>query len=405
MKRSFRTLAVVCLSLFSSLLFAQTIQTAIPDTVVNEGDTVVVAVEVANFNSIASISLVLSYNTSVLTYLGYQNQHPLLNTGVFIPGGIPPLFKLAWFNITPISIGTDTLIELRFVAHAAGYSALTWDTLTSGNCQLSDEIGNILTAQFTSGSITAEPLAQGVKARLFLQSPWNGTGMNTTLNTAGHLPLSQPYNVAPWNYTGSETLASIPAGMVDWILVELRNIVDGATVVERKAALLMSDGSILHTDLTNEIPFDSSGTYYVAIDHRNHMTIMSVNPLPIPDTTLVDFSNPANLYGGMASVINLSGGVYGMICGDINKDRVLRYSGPGNDRGFILTQINNQTGSTVITTTVNGYFKEDLSMNGQIRYSGPQNDPSRISSNLVAFTGSQVISVTYTSPVPNRINK
>ncbi|HRY98284.1 MAG TPA: cohesin domain-containing protein [Bacteroidales bacterium] len=405
MKRPIRTLAVVCISLISSALFAQSIQTTVPDTVINEGDTVVVAVEVSNFNAVSSISLVLGYNTSVLTYLGHQNAHPSLASGIFIPGGIPPLFKLAWFAITPITIGSGTLIELQFLAHNAGYSALTWDTLTSGNCQYSDAIGDIYPAHFTSGSITAESLAQGVKARLFLQSAWNGSGMGTNLNTGGYLPLAQPYNVSPWNYAGAETLASIPSGMVDWVLVELRDIVDGATVVERRAALLMSDGSILHTDLTNEIPFDSAGSYYVVIDHRNHMPVMSANPKPIPDTTLVDFSNPANLYGGTASAINLAGGIYGMIAGDLNKDRVIRYSGPNNDRVLILSRIAAQTGSSVITTMVNGYFKEDVSMNGQIRYSGPQNDPSRISGNLITLTGSNIISVTYTSPVPAAIAK
>ena len=36
------------------------------------------------------------------------------------------------------------------------------------------------------------------------------------------IPLTQPYNGAPWNYTGTESVATIPAGVVDWVLPELR---------------------------------------------------------------------------------------------------------------------------------------------------------------------------------------
>ncbi len=47
--------------------------------------------------------------------------------------------------------------------------------------------------------------------------------MNTSINDRGSIPLSQPYNTPPWNYTGDESVISIPnADVVDWLLLELR---------------------------------------------------------------------------------------------------------------------------------------------------------------------------------------
>ena len=46
--------------------------------------------------------------------------------------------------------------------------------------------------------------------------------MNTSLLTGGYIPTTQPYSGAPWSYSGTESVGSIPALVVDWILVELR---------------------------------------------------------------------------------------------------------------------------------------------------------------------------------------
>ncbi|MCD4697857.1 MAG: VCBS repeat-containing protein, partial [Bacteroidales bacterium] len=62
-----------------------------------------------------------------------------------------------------------------------------------------------------------------VNLNAFLEGPFNQTDMNTGLNP-DHIPLSQPYNIAPWDYTGTESFVSIPnANVVDWVLVELRD--------------------------------------------------------------------------------------------------------------------------------------------------------------------------------------
>ena len=86
-------------------------------------------------------------------------------------------------------------------------------------------------------------LALTVNLKEFLEGPFTGTEMTTLLNSGGIIPLAQPYNVAPWNYSGSESVVSIPnANVVDWVMVELRDAASAplATVGTRIARQAVS---------------------------------------------------------------------------------------------------------------------------------------------------------------------
>ena len=120
--------------------------------------------------------------------------------------------------------------------------------------------------------------------KAFLEGPINGSAMNTALNVQNLIPLSQPYNVAPWNYTGTEQVSSIPnAGIVDWVLIELRETTGDASsatqdkMINRQAAFIKSDGSIVGIDGSSMTTYNGivSGNLYVVIWHRNHLAIMS----------------------------------------------------------------------------------------------------------------------------------
>ena len=70
--------------------------------------------------------------------------------------------------------------------------------------------------------------------------------MNSSLNSV--LPISQPYSVTPWNYSGSESVAAgvftSDTDIVDWVLAELRKASD-KNIVATRAAFIKSDGSIV----------------------------------------------------------------------------------------------------------------------------------------------------------------
>jgi hypothetical protein len=129
--------------------------------------------------------------------------------------------------------------------------------------------------------------------KVILEGPYSSsTGlMSTILNQRGLLPGQtpvgtfatpstggQPYNVAPFNYAGTETMTVYPATVVDWVLVSLRTDSTKASQVMRVAGLLHNDGHISFVNPCFTLP---SGSFYVLVEHRNHMGIMSATKVPV----------------------------------------------------------------------------------------------------------------------------
>ena len=148
-----------------------------------------------------------------------------------------------------------------------------------------------------SGEISGTPLLDNVhqvfdqsKAcaiKVFLEGPFNGTDMNTSLTGQPELvegfPLTQPYNLPPWNYEGTESIVSLPnPDIVDWVLIEFRDAPDAAsatqaTIIERQAALLKNDGSVVGLDGTSILSFNHViiHSLFAVVYHRNHLAIIS----------------------------------------------------------------------------------------------------------------------------------
>ena len=77
--------------------------------------------------------------------------------------------------------------------------------------------------------------------------------------------------------------AGYPSSVVDWVLVSLRETADGAGgSLCQSAALLHSDG---HIELVDEVysccGLDLGVPYYLVIEHRSHLVIMSHEPVDI----------------------------------------------------------------------------------------------------------------------------
>jgi hypothetical protein len=141
--------------------------------------------------------------------------------------------------------------------------------------------------------------------------------MSIALNTSGYIPSTQPFNTSPWNYTGTESVASIPTGVVDWTLIELRSTT--TTVVARRAAFIKSDGSLVDLNGTSQLSFASvaPGNYYVVIYHRNHLAVMTANTVTLSNNpTLYDLTLSQTQAYGTNPMKNLGSGVYGLFTGD-----------------------------------------------------------------------------------------
>jgi hypothetical protein len=199
--------------------------------------------------------------------------------------------------------------------------------VTTGDVVLQN-LGIYLTSPL---SFTMEPTCLNntfifaINAKVFLQGPFSGGTMSTTLNDGELIPSNQVYTGAPFNYAGTESVVSIPANVVDWVLVELRSTATGAAIAQR-AAFLRNDGVIVETDGTTGCYTSLALTTghniekYIVIKHRNHLAVMSAAAVVLPNnSSAYDFTTGTAKYYGDAAA-GLTGGVYGLFAGDINND-------------------------------------------------------------------------------------
>ncbi len=178
--------------------------------------------------------------------------------------------------------------------------------------------------------------------KVFLESPFiNADSMSNAFRLDGILPLMHPFdpttpyygnNSPAWQFSGYDTLSYIRTATVDWLLVELRDATDGAsagasTIVAQQPALLTDTGTIISMNGSTALSFPTTITnnMYIVIWSRNHLGIMSsagFNPVD-GDMISYDFSTGSGqVYGGSSGYKDL-GGVWGMVSGDINGDKLI----------------------------------------------------------------------------------
>ncbi|MEJ5302013.1 MAG: fibronectin type III domain-containing protein [Bacteroidales bacterium] len=215
---------------------------------------------------------------------------------------------------------------------------------------------------YVNGVLNVTSASKTLDVTVFMEGPFNGTDMNTDLLSSSLLPTSQPYNVAPWNYAGTESVVSFPANVVDWVLVELRDAdvpanATPATTLSGwpKAMFLRNDGQIV--DLNGNLPNIGNPTVnnnlFVVVRHRNHLDVMSNTGAVLSGNTYsYDFSTGINqAYGGSAGYKQLSASIYGMVAGD------------GDADGSILSSDFNAWAGDFGNS---GYYITDLDSDGQV---------------------------------------
>ncbi|MGK0386287.1 MAG: hypothetical protein ACI849_000896, partial [Patiriisocius sp.] len=180
------------------------------------------------------------------------------------------------------------------------------------------------------------------------------TLMRDDLRVANLVPTLSPYgdgltcDISIFTPTGSNAI-------VDWVWLELRDAADRSIVVEGRSALLQRDGDIVDIDGTSAVGFNAAlNNFYLLIQHRNHLSMLSSTALAMSGATTVDFSsNPMNVFGGNSALINV-GGIFSMISGDAFTN--------GQIGNTDVSEVRPQVGAS-------GYSKLDTNMNGEIQNS------------------------------------
>jgi hypothetical protein len=240
-----------------------------------------------------------------------------------------------------------------------GWAFSEWSGDLSGN-NLTDTIimnnDKEVTAVFISDTLIHFNLS------VFLEGPFNGTGMNSDLYNSGLVPLSQPYNNAPWNYEGTESVTAIPgSNIVDWLILEVRDAPDvsaatTATTIGQQAVFLNNDGLIVGLDGFSSPAFSYSpvNQIFVVLKHRNHICILSANALTEADGVYTyDFTDNMNkAFGGIIAQKEIATGVWGMIGGDADGNGQI----DNNDKNELW----------IIQNGTSGYLEADYNMTGTI---------------------------------------
>jgi hypothetical protein len=233
--------------------------------------------------------------------------------------------------------------------------------------------GNVLTGTVSGFSrFTGARAVQTSALAAFLEGPNNGAGAMTTvlrtftsLNSDAPFPLLQPYTGSPWNYPGSESVGTVPAGVVDWVLIELRQAsapenATAATIFARRAAFLKSDGSIVDIDGVSPLKFynaayNPANNVYAVVKQRNHLAIMSGNAVTKDGSGIFsyDFTDNGSKTYGYPDGIKQVGGKWSMIAGNGKPDANI-------DSDDITFSWNLNAGN------FDGYYSGDFNLNGSV---------------------------------------
>jgi hypothetical protein len=161
-----------------------------------------------------------------------------------------------------------------------------------------------------------------------------------------YTPAGQPYSGAPWNYPGTEGdafdsggdplmgNAGYPSTVVDWVLVSLRTDSTGVGGPICQAAALLHQGGYVEFVEPFQccgIPLDTS--YFVVIEHRNHLIVMSPDPVPVvpgidSSTVTYDFRTQESyvddpfmigIFAGQKELLPQLPGKFAMLAGNGNQ--------------------------------------------------------------------------------------
>ncbi len=118
-------------------------------TLTQSSGSLIVPVRVTDFNNIGAISLVIDYDSTMMSFNGITKfpSHGTFMSSANNNGKI----IISWYDTSPLNIGDGILLDLNF-KYKAGKSIIYFDSL---NCEITDTAASILNASYNDGNIWA----------------------------------------------------------------------------------------------------------------------------------------------------------------------------------------------------------------------------------------------------------
>lgn len=269
----------------------------------------------------------------------------------------------------------------KFSIDSGGASA------SAGGLQILYTIGEVNVQELSAGGISISEgfinsvqLQIKINPKVFLQgpilNPVSAGLMNDDLRDAGYIPTTSPYtdgvtcNASVFNVIGDNAI-------VDWVWVELRDKNDNTNVILAQSALLQRNGDVVDTDGVSYIsPNVTNDDYYVVVNHKNHLGIMTNTPVTITNASspsVVDFTDVNTVTFGTEAQTQLTSGAMAMWAGDANGDGWVNFSGDVNRVSTDIILFPTNTSFSTSYDAANGYLQSDVFLDGNVSFSNENN--------------------------------
>jgi len=315
----------------------------------------------------------------------------------------------AWRHENNVASVGNYKINETFNDGIAGFNKLTLQRW-NGGAWIDNKQGTKSTINSRWASIVADESEIGefaigfpasnfmeIFARVVMEGPYQYGSitadlMYSNLRDSNRLPITPP-NIYPYNLDANRVLNVIDTtngkykDVVDWVVVEMRDRDLNPTKRAFRTCLLKKDGTLVDIDgfstvaLTKQLTsgdIDTTGAtpYFIAVRHRNHMTVMTDKQITLSNNgnnILVDLADPSAVYGGQNSLKYLGKragkSMWGLLAGNYVSETLQRDTlFNGLENIDVITQEDRESVWDYILSKKNteGYLNQDFNLDGII---------------------------------------
>lgn len=133
-------------------------------------------------------------------------------------------------------------IRWAFYVEGTGSTGYNWEQFQA----IGQELHGTIDGNTNEADLQTFPFCENLTRPLLLKAQLeSGCGYDFQ-NPPTNFPILQPFNQNPWNHDGRELAPGLLPNAIDWVLLEARSPDFEATLIERKAGILLNDGRIIN---------------------------------------------------------------------------------------------------------------------------------------------------------------